>query len=158
MEYIELLKSFGAKVGLDDLEPMKDGIFSIEIDNMIVSFVEVPESRQLFTWADVGEQPPEGRERLYRVLMASMHMGKATGGSFFSIDASTGNVTLSRIDSLLLLDLDSFTSMLERFVNVLEKWRHLLSEYRNGASDVESAAEVEQEESLRMVQRGFMQV
>lgn len=158
MEYVELLKSFGTKVGIADLEPTEDGIFCIEIDGMVVSFVEVPESRQLFTWADVGEPPPEGRERLYRVLMESMHMGKATGGSSFSIDAATGNVNLSRLDPLPLLDLDSFSSILERFVNVLEKWRKLLSEYRDGASDIERIAAAEREDSLQMGQDGFIQV
>lgn len=158
MEFTELMRRFAEKVGIADLPVSEDGVCRVEIDGMNVSFIEVPETRQLVTWAEVGEPPPEGRERLYRVLMESMYMGKATGGSTFSIDSETGLVHLFRLDPLPLLDLDTFTPMLERFVNILEEWRKIVADYRGVASQLEKAAATEEVESRQMGVNGFMQV
>lgn len=158
MEFTELMRKFAEKVGIADLPVSEDGVCRVEIDGMNVSFIEVPETRQLVTWAEVGEPPPEGRERLYRVLMESMYMGKATGGSTFSIDSETGLVHLFRLDPLPLLDLDTFTPMLERFVNVLEEWRKIVADYRGVASQLEKAAATEEVATRQMGANGFMQV
>ena len=160
MEFTELMKGFATKVGMTGLQLAEDGVCRVEIDGMAISFVEVPETRQLVTWAEVGEPPPEGRERLYRVLMESMYMGKATGGSTFSIDSESGLVYLFRLDPLPLLDLDTFMLMLEKFVNVLEEWRKIVADYREVASDLEkTAAEAdEQVRQMGMGANGFMQV
>lgn len=158
MEFTELMQGFAAKVGIDGLPMTEDGVCRVEIDGMAVSFLEVPETRQLVTWAEVGEPPPEGRERLYRVLMESMYMGKATCGSTFSIDSESGLVHLFRLDPLPLLDLDTFTSMLEKFVNVLEEWRKIVTEYRDIAAQLEKVAATEEEQATQFGASGFMQV
>ena len=158
MEFKELMQGFAGKVGIAELPVTQDGTCRVEIDGMNVSFIEVPETRQLVTWAEVGEPPPEGRERLYRVLMESMYMGKATGGSTFSIDADTGLVYLFRLDPLPLLDLETFTPMLERFVNVLEEWRKIVADYRDVAAQLENVAAEEEEQRTRFGANGFMQV
>ena len=158
MEFEELMKGFGEKVGIKDLAPTEDGVYRFEIDDMSVSFLEVPETRQLVTWAVVGEPPLEGRERLYQVLMESMFMGKATGGSTFSIDSDSGCIHLFRLDPLTLLDLDTFMPMLERFVNVLEEWRTIVADYRGVASKLEQDAAAEVENTRQVGMGGFLQV
>lgn len=158
MEFEKLMQEFAAKAGLGELDPTGDGSCHVEIDDMVVAFIEVPETRQLAMWAEVGEPPPEGRERIYRALMESMHMGRSTGGSSFSIDPETGKVILFRLDPLPLLDLDAFTTTLERFVNVLEAWRKIVAGLAEVAPKIAADENAAAEEARRMESSGFLQV
>ena len=118
MELKEIMTAFAAEIGLTDLAPDEDGVYHLSIDDMTVSFAE--DEGRLLTWAEVCEPPPEGQDRLNRVLLEAMFMGRATGGAVFSIDHESGKVFLHRHDSLAGMELDGFRVMLEGFVNTLE--------------------------------------
>lgn len=135
MEFLGLMEAFGMDVGIGALEPDFDRVCRVDIDGMRVSFLEMPQSGQLVTWAAVCEPPPEGREQLYQMLMEAMFMGRETGGGAFSVDAETGSVYLHRFDALQTMDLDSFKAMLEKFANVLENWRRRVADFRPQTSD-----------------------
>ena len=158
MEFKELIRSFGADVGIADLAPGPEGICTLNIDDMKVSFMEVPENNQLVTWATVGELPPEGRERLYRALIEAMFMGQATGGAVFSIQPNTEKLQLHRVDPLQLTDLASFKTMLENFANLLEQWRKLIVQYNAAAPKIVADEAAAVEESRQFGLGGFMQV
>lgn len=130
MEIADLMKKFTDAVGIDAIEPDDSGAYHFAIDNMVVVFAERKDSRELLTVAEVGEPPPDGRERLYRTLLESAFLGEGTDGAAFSIERGSGQVCLHRADPLDLMDLDRFRGMLERFVNVLENWRRLVADYR----------------------------
>lgn len=157
MDFTELMQAFGAKVGLEGLAPDGDDTCRIDVDGMSISFMEHRESGTVVTWAEVSEPPPEGVSVLYRVLMESMFMGQATGGSTFSVEPETGKIFLHRVDPLQAFDLDSFCSMLERFVNVLEQWRKLIVDFRPVAAEVDKAVSGKGEE-MPSFGGGFMQV
>ena len=157
MEFTELMKGFAEKVGVAGLAPT-DGWCQVEIDGMTVGFVEMPETRQVVTWAEVGEPPTEGRELFYKVLLEAMHMGRATDGSTFSLDPGTGRLQLFRLDPLPLLDLEAFQAMLEKFVNVLEEWRKLLGSFTAVVPEITKAEAESAEESRLLGLGGFMQV
>ena len=154
MDFTELMRAFGEKVGLEGLAPDGDGFCRIEIDGMSVSFMNHFESDTVVTWAEVSEPPADGVTELYRVLMESMFMGQATGGAAFSIEPESGKIFLHRVDSLKAADVDSFCAMLEKFVNVLEKWRQLIADFR----PVAAAAEKNPGEGLPAFGGGFLQV
>lgn len=158
MEFDELMKGFAGQIGVPDLAPTEDGTCQVDIDGMVVNFVEVPETRQLVTWAEVGEPPPEGRERLYKALMEAMYMGQATGGSTFALSPQSERIQLFRLDPLTLLDLEAFLAMLEKFVNVLEQWRKLLGEFSAVAPEIAKSEAKGVEESRQFGLGGFMQV
>ena len=84
MEFLGLMEAFGMDVGIGALEPDFDRVCRVDIDGMRVSFLEMPQSGQLVTWAAVCEPPPDGREQLYQMLMEAMFMGRETGGGAFS--------------------------------------------------------------------------
>ena len=157
MEFTELMNEFAGQVGLTDPSPIEDGTCRFDIDGMAVNFVEVSETRQLATWAEVGEQPSEGRERLYAELMEAMFMGRATGGSTFALNPESGRIQLFRLDPLPLLDLETFLAMLEKFVNVLEQWRKLLAEFSVVAPGIVKAEAASEEESRQLSLGGFLQ-
>lgn len=158
MEFVELIKGFAGQVGLSDHIPTKDGSCRFDIDGMAVNFVEVPETRQLLTWAEVGEPPLEGRERLYAVLMEAMFMGRSTGGATFALNPESGSIQLFRLDPLKLLDQDAFLTMLEKFVNVLEQWRKMLGEFSAVAPKMVKTEAASAEESRQFGLGGFLQV
>lgn len=156
MEFHELMKQFGERVGLADLAPGDSGVCRVGIDDMLVLFREDVETARIMIWAEVGEPPPEGRERLYRLLMEAMFMGQATGGATFSIESGSGKVYLQRNEFLSALDTDSFFGMLEKFVNVLEEWRKLVVDFRPPAGEQER--ETAAEPAPGFGSGGFMQV
>lgn len=157
MEYGELMADFVGKLGLDGAEPDAEGAWHFEFDGMSVSFLEVAETGELLTWADVGEPPPEGRERLYRTLLGAMFMGEGTLGASFSIARDDGRICLHRVDLLAGLDFDRFMANLERFVNVLEEWRGILADFREVAPEQAREAELEAEQSRVFGLGGFLQ-
>lgn len=160
MELKELMEGLAAACGITGVAEDNDGMYRLGIDDMEVSFTSIAESAQLVVWAEVCEMPPEGRERLYRVMMESMFMGQATGGAAFSIDPESGKVYLQRIEFLSALDVESFTTLLEKFVNVLEQWRAIISDFRPVAKEMDrkAAEETETDRRLGMGLGGFMQV
>lgn len=158
MDFKDLMREFGGKVGLDDLQPDGENTCRVDIDGMGVSFMGHVESGTIVTWAEVGEPPPEGVDMLYRVLMEAMFMGQGTGGSAFSIEPQTGNIYLHRVDPLLIMDIDSFCAMLEKFVNVLEQWRKMVADFRPVAAEISRAQEEQKGAESEQMSGGFMQV
>ena len=153
MELKDLMEAFAAAFGIADLKPDDAGVYNVKIDEMKVSFVADSDLPRLVTWGEVGELPPEGREKLYRVLLESMYMGKATGGATFSIEEGTDKLVFHRTDPLDTLDFEAFAAMLDTFVNILEKWRGILANFSVVADDqVKSEEQAAQE--MRQVSFG----
>lgn len=158
MEFNELMAAFGNEIGIADLRPDEDGICNLAFDGMNVSFTSVPETERLAVWAEIGEMPPEGGDRLCRAMMEAMFMGQATAGASFSINGETGRIYHQRIESLRGLDFDEFRAMVEKFVNTLEQWRKLTAEYRPVAAEVQRIQAEERAEASAFGVSGFMQV
>ena len=138
MEVSEILSAFAADIGLDGLEPDADGVFHLGVDDMSIEFAELKETRQLVTFAEVGEPPAGCRDRLYRVLMEAMFMGRATNGAMFSVPVGGETICLQRVDELATLELDGFKATLEAFVNDLERWKKFVAEFKDVAAAIDA--------------------
>lgn len=160
MDLKEIMAAFAAESGIESLEADENGAYHLSIDEMSVSFMENPETMRLVTWAEVCDVPPEGRERLYRVMMEAMFMGSATGGAMFSVEPGGETIFLQRVDSLAVMDFAGFKMMLELFVNVLEEWRKLVSDFRDITPELDSIQQepVEESRQFGLGAGGFMQV
>ena len=143
MELNEIMAAFAAEVGLERLEPDAEGVFHLGVDEMSIALAEVRDSRQLVTFAEVGEPPSGCRDRLYRVLMEAMFMGRATNGAMFAVPAGGETICLQRFDALATLELDGFKAMLEAFVNDLEHWQKFVAEFRDVANAIDADKEQE---------------
>lgn len=152
----EIMEAFAAEVGVTDAKPDEMGSYHFNVDGMIVTFVEAGEN--LVTWAEVGEVPPVGHERFYRMLMESMFLGEQTAGGSFSIDPDSGKVYLQRFDALAALTLESFKAILEPFFDALEKWHDDVADFRDLAPDLENAEEAAAGESREFDLGSFMRV
>ena len=128
MEYRKLVGDFAAGLGVTDLSFDEDGVARLSADDMVVSFMEVPERRALLIWSEVATPPPENLARLYRVLLDAMFMGRATQGATFSCE--NDRIYLHRMDALVDLDPASLSTIVEQFLNLIEKWRDVIMSFR----------------------------
>ena len=160
MELKEIMSAFGSEAGLPGLEADGNGIYTIGIDEMVVSFAEDRQAGRLVTFAEVGAPPPEGRERFYRLLLETMYRGTATDGATFCMPPEGDAICLQRFDPLETLDLAGFKAILESFANVLEDWRKSLADFREIAPALASAHEQDDAEARKfdLGANGFMQV
>ena len=157
MEFREIIRQLGAKIGIEDLAPDETNACHLSFDDMSVSFMEDPVSDTVVTWSEVCEPPADGADMLYRVLMEAMFMGRGTAGSSFSIDPESGKIFLHRVDPAAMLDLDSFCAMTEKFVNTLEVWRRNITDFRPVAAAIRNA-DAAADKPLDLGAGGFMQV
>lgn len=154
MELKEIVDAFAAGMNVDGVIPDDAGTYRFVIDGMVVSFAGAGDT--LVTWAEVGEVPPMGCERLYRTLMESMFLGELTKGGAFAIDSGSNRIFLQRFDAMPVMTPESFKAMLETFVNILEKWREIVADFRAVAPEQERKAEAEAGESRDLSLGGFL--
>lgn len=141
MEFEDLLKGLGEKLGCGPLEADESGSVSLAVDDMPMMLMHLDEIQSFALVGEVGEPPPEDRmERLYRAMLVANHNFSGTGGATLSIDGETGKVSLCRVIPLLTVDNDTFFAHIEGFVNILETWRKIVTEFC-GAESAEIAAE-----------------
>ena len=136
MEYRKLVGDFAAGLGLADIAFDEDGVARLAADDMVVSFMEVPERRALLMWSEVAPPPPEDLARLGKVLLEAMFMGRATQGATFSCENDT--IYLHRMDPLVDLDPESLSTTVGAFLNLVEKWRDVIGSFR--ADEAETPA------------------
>lgn len=155
MEYGELIKGFSEKIGLADLAADESGTVSLDIDGMLVSIIGMPVVDKVIMMGDVGDIPPEGREKFYRTVLEAMYLDQGSAGCTFSIEADSGKLKIHRSESCKLLDVESFSELVESFVNVLEEWRRLAVDFR---PVVEASEKELSEEPIAFGNGSFMQV
>lgn len=131
-----------------------DGVCTLGIDDMTISLQEIDELGVISTFAEIGEPPPQGLEKLYEAMLAANHLFAGTAGSTISFDVEQRRFYLCRIDHEPLMDAEGFFAMLEKFVNTLETWRKLLADYRPDESAAAAAPPADEQPPLG----GFMQV
>lgn len=79
--------------------------------------------------ADLGEVPPEGREKLFQTMLEANNMFSGTVGSTLALDAASGNARLQRYvpgDDLA----NNVTGVLEPFIETALLWSRMIADYR----------------------------
>lgn len=161
MEYNELMKELGAKIGLDGFEPDEDGCYRLSIDGFAVEFLEVPQSGLMDTVAKVCDLPGEdNNEQLCKVLLTAMAPGGTAEAYTFFIVPEEKCVYMRRTDVLASLDVDSYFQTLENFANALEDWRGTISDYRQVLPAINEALEKQTDEARQfgLNADGFLKV
>ena len=88
------------------------------------------ERGMLLTCADIGEPPPEGRERLYQTLLEANDLYGETAGATLSLNTETGRVRLQRFDDIDTLIKIGPAKTLIAFADTAAAWQKLVSDYR----------------------------
>ena len=152
MTFEELISGLGSKIGVELTSD--DGSCVINVDDMVVTLMSLPDSDRLAVHGEIGDPPPEGLEQLLSAMLEANHLFVGTAGATISRDHETGRFHLCRHEPLAILDADSLAALVESFVNTLEIWRKVIASYRPVAK---SAAECT-DEALQFGAAGFVQV
>ena len=132
MEYRKLMTDFAAKLGLADLAFTDDGEVCLSMNDVVVSFLEVPERRALLMWSEVAEPPQGNLEKLYEAMFDAMFMGRGTGGATFSREGD--RIWLQQSEALVNLDAETLAPLFDRFVSIVGEWRGIIRNYRPEAA------------------------
>ena len=152
MTFEELISGLGSKIGVELTS--EDGECVINVDDMVVTLMSLPDSDRLAVYGEIGDPPPEGLEQLLSAMLEANHLFAGTAGATISRDHETGRFHLCRQEPLATLDADSLAALVESFVNTLEIWRKAIASYRPVAK---SAAEGS-DEGPQLGANGFFRV
>lgn len=90
--------------------------------------------------ADLGEVPPEGREKLFQTMLEANNMFSGTVGSTLALDAASGNARLQRYapgDDLA----NNVMGTLDPFIETALLWSRMITDYRPSADSPGEPAE-----------------
>ena len=152
MTFEELISGLGSKIGVELTS--EDGECVINVDDMVVTLMSLPDSDRLAVYGEIGDPPPEGLEQLLSAMLEANHLFAGTAGATISRDHETGRFHLCRQEPLAILNADTLAAILQSFVNTLEIWRKAIASYRPVAK---SAAEGT-DEAPQFGATGFVQV
>ncbi len=134
MTFEELISGLGSKIGVELTS--EDGECVINVDDMVVTLMSLPDSDRLAVHGEIGDPPPEGLEQLLSAMLEANHLFAGTAGATISRDHETGRFHLCRHEPLAILDADSLAALVESFVNTLGIWRKAIASYRPVAKSV----------------------
>ena len=87
--------------------------------------------------ADLGEPPPEGRERLFRTMLEANNLFEGTVGATLALDAATGRFRLQRYESP-----DEFSNdikaIVESFIETALFWSRAIADFRPTGEEPEA--------------------
>ena len=95
--------------------------------------------------ADLGEAPPEGREKLFQTMLEANNMFSGTVGSTLALDAASGNARLQRYvsgDDLA----NNVMGMLEPFIETALLWSRMIADYRPSVDSTDEPVENQMDE------------
>ena len=127
-----LLREFGASIGIPDLQIDEEYRCNMMFDEVPVSFELSDGDESMYIYSLLGHVPDDGLEQFYAELLHANYVFADGGGSTLSVDSQSGNVVLLREERLELLRLSRLESVVEQFVNVAEDW---MSRLRSGGTN-----------------------
>ena len=152
MTFEELISGLGSKIGVELTS--EDGECVINVDDMVVTLMSLPDSDRLAVHGEIGDPPPEGLEQLLSAMLEANHLFAGTAGATISRDHETGRFHLCRHEPLATLDADSLAALVESFVNTLGIWRKAIASYRPVAKSVSEGSD----EGPQLGANGFFRV
>ena len=102
MTFEELISGLGSKIGVELTSD--DGSCVINVDDMVVTLMSLPDSDRLAVHGEIGDPPPEGLEQLLSAMLEANHLFAGTAGATISRDHETGRFHLCRHELLAILD------------------------------------------------------
>ena len=133
-----LLREFGAAIGIPDLRLDEDLRCNMTFDDVPVSFELGEGDESVYIYSLLGHVPADGRGSLYAELLHANYVFAESGGSTLGVDSQSGGVVLISEERLESLRLARLESVVEQFVNVAERWMRRLD---NGATNEADTAQ-----------------
>lgn len=160
MELRKLLDGMNSRLKTDVFQLNEDGSCRISVDGeLVVEVLDFPEDGRVLLCANLGQEPIEGKDEFYRLLMRAMFMFRDSLGCTFSLDPDSNCIYLQRADYLDLLDEETFYELFEDFFNLAANWFRLLNDFRPGVEMTAAAVREERtEQRFGSLNGSFIQV
>ena len=101
---------------------------------------DVRERNLVLMWADLGEPPPDGGERLYRTILEANNLFEGTAGATLALDAATGRFRLQKYESPDELAND-IKAKGEAFIETALFWSRAIADFRPSGGVPENSSE-----------------
>lgn len=158
MEFNELIAGFAARYGVAGLTAGERGLVALGIDDLRIFVQHLPEAERLVVYADLGAIPDAGAARFERTMLEANCLFQGTSGATLARHPETGGLFINRQESLRMLGVDGFCTLMEGFVDLARTWKGLLVEYTAKDGTAEPAPEVPPPEIQESGLDGFMRV
>lgn len=80
--------------------------------------------------ADIGEPPPEGLDRLMRIMLEANDLFRNTAGATLSMDPDRGRIRLQRVEPADTLALGGVGTAFAAFADTAAAWQKLVADFR----------------------------
>ena len=139
MTFGEVIDGIGKNLGLELAD--EGGAAAVQVDgNPII--LHMAGDDLLLMHADIGEIPPENRDRICAAALEANFLYQGTGGATLAVDPNSGHLHLQKYNWLDRLDVGKAMESLTRFADTVKTWKGLVAETMaraSAASDVLSA-------------------
>ena len=82
----------------------------------------------LLIHADIGEIPPENRDRIRAAAMEANFLYQGTAGATLAVDPRSGHLHLQKYNWFDRLDTEKAVTTLTRFADTVKTWKELVAE------------------------------
>ena len=133
MSFEDIVAVLGQAFGMELKVVQDTTVFEVASDDgsakVQILLQDAGERNLVLLSADLGEVPPEGRERLFQTMLEANNMFSGTVGSTLALDAASGNARLQRYmpgDDLA----NNVMGTLEPFIETALLWSRMIADYR----------------------------
>ena len=129
MTFGEVIDGVGKNLGVELAD--EGGASAVQVDGTPIILQMAGDL--LLIHADIGEIPPENRDRLNAVAMEANFLYQGTGGATLAVDPRSGHLYLQKYNWLARLDVEKAVESLTRFADTVKIWKGLVAETTAGA-------------------------
>ena len=148
MTFGKLIEDMGKNLGVELVD--EGGATVVEVDGSAIA-IHAAGADLLLIHADIGEIPPENRDRVLAAAMEANFLYQGTGGATLAVDSRNGHLHMQKYNWLDRLDAEEAAEDIANFATSVNEWKKIVVDLRGGASS-ESADSSEQPSG------GFMRV
>ena len=148
MTFGELIDGLGKNLGIELTD--EGGATAVEVDGIPV-VLHAADDDLLLIHADLGEIPPESRDRVFAAAMEANFLYQGTGGATLAVDSRDGHLHLQKYNWLDRIDAEKAAADIARFAETVNVWKKLVAETATSAPAADEA-------SSAPMPGGFMQV
>ena len=131
MTFGEVIDGIGKNLGVELVD--EGGAAAVQVDGNPV-ILQMADDDLLLIHADIGEMPPENRDRIRAAAMEANFLYQGTGGATLAVDPHSGHLYLQKYNWLNRLDVEKAVTILTRFADTVTLWKGLVAETLDHAS------------------------
>ena len=123
MRFPDILDALSKQLNIEITD--EGGASAVEIDGLNV-ILNLADSDLLLIHADLGEIPPDLREKVAAAALEANFLYQGTGGATLAVNPFDGHLHLQKYNWLERLDPDKVLNTLSRFADTALTWRKII--------------------------------